>query len=324
MTGLRLFAGIDTSNYTTSICVIDETGVIVAQRRRLLDVPPGERGLMQSRALFQHVTRLPDLLADVSGEVVRQASAAIAAVGVSEAPRRVDNSYMPVFHAGVLAAVAYAAGCQARLVRTTHQAGHVAVGLWTAGLEPEPDEPFLVLHLSGGTTDALLARADLIDFGIEIVATSVDLHVGQFVDRVGVALGLPFPAGPHLEELAARWRGEAPTIPSAVMAGNPSFSGPLSAALRLIAAGYPGPAVAAAVERTIATAIEKVIRAVQIRTNVRRVLLVGGVASNRAIRARLVSRFGEEEGPRRLYFCDPLYATDNAYGVALIARSRSL
>lgn len=324
MTGLRLFAGIDTSNYTTSICVVDEEGCIVSERRRLLDVAPGERGLMQSRALFQHVTRLPEMLADVALDVARRPGAVVAAVGVSEKPRRGEGSYMPVFHAGVLAATAYAAGCQAPLVRTTHQAGHVAAGLWTAGFLPEPDEPFLVLHLSGGTTDALVARTDRIDFAVETVATSLDLHAGQFVDRVGVALGLPFPAGPHLERLAAQHAGALPVIPSAVVDGNPSFSGPLTAALRLIARGIPGAAVAAAAQRALSNTVEKVIRSVMSRTNVKRVLLVGGVAANQAIRARLCARFGENRESRRLYFCAPQYATDNAFGVALITRNRSL
>ncbi|MGZ4122221.1 MAG: O-sialoglycoprotein endopeptidase, partial [Tumebacillaceae bacterium] len=57
--------GIDTSNYTTSICLVDEQGQIVQEQRRLLTVEAGERGLQQSAALFQHVQNLPVLIESI-------------------------------------------------------------------------------------------------------------------------------------------------------------------------------------------------------------------------------------------------------------------
>jgi len=61
---------------------------------------------------------------------------------------------------------------------------------------------FLVVHLSGGTTELLEVRVHNHGFDIDMIGSSLDLHAGQFVDRIGVSLGLPFPSGPHLEELA--------------------------------------------------------------------------------------------------------------------------
>ena len=54
--------GIDTSNYKTSVAVIDADGNIVCDHRQLLKVKQGERGLRQSDALFQHVENLPELI----------------------------------------------------------------------------------------------------------------------------------------------------------------------------------------------------------------------------------------------------------------------
>ena len=59
MDGLSL--GIDTSNYTTSIAVADADGEVVYEKGFLLQVKPGERGLRQSEALYQHVKNLPML-----------------------------------------------------------------------------------------------------------------------------------------------------------------------------------------------------------------------------------------------------------------------
>ena len=59
----RYVLGIDTSNYKTSIAVIDEEYNVICDERSFLKVKKGERGLRQSDAFFQHVQKLPDLFA---------------------------------------------------------------------------------------------------------------------------------------------------------------------------------------------------------------------------------------------------------------------
>ena len=90
-----LVLGLDTSNYTTSAAVFDGTAGDYASH--LLDVRPGELGLRQSNALFQHVKRMPELLERFSEE---GKLAEIEAVGASTRPRAVEGSYMPCFLAG--------------------------------------------------------------------------------------------------------------------------------------------------------------------------------------------------------------------------------
>ena len=318
-----VFVGIDTSNYTTSVCAIDAEEHILFEDRRVLKVPAGARGLMQSEAVFQHVVGLPPLLSDLATVI---ADKRIVAVGVSDRPREMKGSYMPVFHAGVLAATALAAGSGAKLIESTHQAGHIAAGIKTADDQSCDTHPFLVLHLSGGTTDVLLADPAKPHFAVQEVVTGLDLHVGQYVDRVGVMLGLPFPAGKHMEKLASSFSGtQVPLIPSSVKDGCPSFSGPLSAAVRMFENGTPPEALAVAVERSIATTLEKMIRFALDKTGVHRVLLVGGVASNKHIRQRLIHRFGGHTRAKRLLsFSDPRFASDNALGISILAHRDGL
>jgi N6-L-threonylcarbamoyladenine synthase len=135
-------------------------------------------------------------------------------------------------------------------------------------------------------------------------------------------MGLAFPAGKELEKLARLASGDFLPIPSVVKMGNPSFSGPLSAAMRLLEQGVPREQLAASVLRVVANSLEKSIRYAMDQTGIKRILLVGGVASNQLIRERLHKRLGEGGAQlQKLYFSDPYYASDNAYGVALIARS---
>lgn len=307
-----MILGIDTSNYTTSLCLIDETGIILKEQRRLLEVEEGERGLQQSAAVFQHVRNLPSLLETIGS------LQGIQAICVSSRPRPEEGSYMPVFLAGEGLARSLAAAFEVPLYRTSHQEGHIAAGEGTAGLIP--DHEFLAVHLSGGTSDLLRVKRQASGYEIRQIGSSKDLHAGQFVDRVGVALGLPFPAGPHLEQLARTATDSDASIrlPSPIEGYNWSFSGPETAAQKLIQAGANPAGIARAVESAIAKGLEKVLRKVIEETNQKSILIVGGVAANLYIRERLKKRLEHPAVGARLYFADPRYSTDNAYGVARI------
>lgn len=220
-----MFLGIDTSNYTTSLALVNSNGDLVNQVRKILAVPMSKRGLRQSEALFQHVKNLPLLTQELFSK-----PPALKGIGVSAKPRPQEDSYMPVFLAGVSLAHSLGNTLAVPVYETTHQENHLLSGLVTANGPRE--SRFLALHVSGGTTDLLLVEEQAgYRFAIDTIGTSVDLNAGQFIDRIGVALGLPFPAGPHLEELSMTSK-ERVIIPSHHKQGQVSFSGPLSCAER--------------------------------------------------------------------------------------------
>ncbi|PWK11511.1 O-sialoglycoprotein endopeptidase [Tumebacillus permanentifrigoris] len=309
--------GIDTSNYTTSVCLVDAQGNIVREERRLLQVEEGERGLQQSAALFQHVQNLPTLI-----EKIGKLPTGLAAVCVSTRPRRRDGSYMPVFTAGTGLGRSLAATFGVPLLETSHQEGHIAAG--EGSTEVVPSEHFLAVHISGGTTDLLDVKRLADGYEIEELGTSIDLHAGQFVDRIGVALGLTFPAGPQLEQLAQQSTDESVTLPSPVNGYNLSFAGPETAALRLIQAGTHPADVARAVERCIAKGLEKTLRKAVEELGIKHLLIVGGVAANAYIRERLKHRLEHRAVKAKLYFALPRYSTDNAFGVARLGLTQLL
>lgn len=93
---MAYYFGIDTSNYTTSAAVYDTDTRAVTQVKKLLTVRPGERGLRQSDAVFQHTRQLPEL----TEQLFSQNTYHLSAVGVSAFPRRQEGSYMPCFLVG--------------------------------------------------------------------------------------------------------------------------------------------------------------------------------------------------------------------------------
>lgn len=307
-----LFLGIDTSNYTTSIAVIDEQRQVVYEARRLLTVKPGEKGLQQSAALFQHIQNLPDLFADLPIGLTNR----LLAVGASNQPRPVEDSYMPVFQAGTSIAELLAGLYQLPVYYTSHQEGHIAAGLASTYTRLEADK-FLAVHLSGGTTEILSVSQRGAGYATDIVGGTLDLHAGQLVDRIGVALDLGFPAGAELEWLAQHAGPEVPALAVNVVGGSFNLSGAEAQALALLAQGVLPSTLARAVEDALVRAVAGALANLLQTREERDILLVGGVAQNRYIQSALEEFLGRYQV--RLYFAEGKYSGDNAYGVANIA-----
>ena len=339
----RVYLGMDTSCYTTSVALLDEAGALVGEARQILSVKPGRCGLQQSEMVFQHTRNLPRLVEEAVEQVLQSgmvegaetgaASATglaglaaagyeLAAIGVSGYPRPLENSYMPAFLAGLSVARSLAAVTGAKLEVISHQENHLEAGLWSAG---GPDvERFLLLHASGGTTDVLLAeRQQDGRYRITEVGGSLDLHAGQFVDRIGVALGLQFPTGPALEALAQQ--AELPLeLPVSVRKLQVSLSGPCTAALRKLEAGAEPAALALGVEHALAETFARVLRNGAQEYRVRDVLLVGGVGSNKYIRQHVEKKLAKLRYPVRLWVPEGRYSCDNATGCAAFARRMNI
>ncbi len=301
------FLGIDTSNYTTSCAVYREGRII--QQKRLLPVPQGQIGLRQSDAVFSHVRRLGELME----ELMAEDRGPLAAVGVSARPRDAEGSYMPCFLTGLMAARTAAAALRVPLYRFSHQAGHVAAALWGAGRTDLLRRRILAFHLSGGTTECLLVN-DLPGGDISLLAATNDCNAGQIVDRVGAMLGLPFPAGPALEELALGSEKTFRVRPT-LREGKPCLSGIENQCRSRIQAGEAPADVARFCLDSILAAVTAMAENAVRETGVSTVLFAGGVTSNTILRAALEKRFAG-------IFAPPVFSTDNAAGIALLASLR--
>lgn len=301
--------GVDTSCYRTSLA-LSQDGEIVAEAGQPLDVPAGEKGLRQSDAFFQHVKRLPILME----RLMEGAAGSIGAVCASARPRPAADSYMPVFAAGASMARSVAAALRVPLFETTHQQGHVRAALVGNALPKR----FLAVHLSGGTTELLQVGEGL---SIERLGGTADISAGQLVDRIGVALGMPFPAGPALEALAARGRANS-LVPVSVSGMNCSFSGAEAALLRGIGAGLPPEDAAAEVYSLLARALARLIAGASRGTGLEDALLAGGVASSALLRELLPERLARLGADVRIHWARPKLSGDNAAGVALIGCDR--
>ena len=170
--------GIDTSNYTTSIAFFDGTDGVNCSK--LLPVKQGELGLRQSDAVFAHIKSLPEL----SGRLFSNTQIGkVTAIGVSTRPRAVDGSYMPCFMVGYSHAKMMADMLGVPLVEVSHQQGHVAASLWSAGRLDLMNQPHLAWHLSGGTTELLLVEPDGKNVTCTKIGGTTDISAGLLLHR---------------------------------------------------------------------------------------------------------------------------------------------
>ena len=303
--------GIDTSCYTTSAALVSVEGELLGSARRLLTVGEGERGLQQSQGLFQHVKNLPDMI----GQVM-QGAPQICAVCASVRPRPAEESYMPVFRAGESQARAAAALLRVPFYPVSHQEGHVRAAMVDAGIDA--GRPFLALHLSGGTTEILLA-----DQGrLTLLGGSLDLHAGQLVDRTGVRMGLGFPAGPALEKLAMQAAPQG-LLGVSIKGTSCNLAGAENKIERWLAQGELScEQIAAEVFDFLCRTIERMIENACEATGARQALLAGGVASSTLLRGMLNARAKKRRLNCRLYYAHPELSGDNAVGVALLGAER--
>lgn len=309
---MRAVLGIDTSCYTTSAALVSVSGRLIASSRRLLTVEEGERGLQQSQGLFQHVRNLPDMISDV---MAKSPDVQIAAVSASVRPRPAEDSYMPVFRAGESQARAAAALLRVPFYPVSHQEGHVRAALVDSNIER--DKPFLALHLSGGTTEILLVR----DGRIELLGGSLDLHAGQLVDRTGVRMQLPFPAGPYLEKLAIQGAEKqlcASLIGVSIKGVDCCLAGAENKVVGFMRDGMSNEQIAIEVFDFLSRTIERQIENACEMTGCRQALLAGGVASSTLLRDLLRTRARKRRLDCRLCFARPELSGDNAVGTALL------
>lgn len=298
-----MYIGFDTSNYTTSVALFD--GKNVVNKKKLLTVKQGERGLRQSEAVFQHTVNMPELISELKFDEI------IDAVGVSTRPRNIDKSYMPCFLVGVNNAVSFSKSLGVDLYKTSHQIGHILSALYSVDRLDLINERFIAFHVSGGTTEALLVEPDENEIiKATVIAQSLDLKAGQAIDRTGVLLGLTFPCGKMLDEMSLKCEKEFRHRLSFKNL-DCSLSGVENKVKNMVGNTNENE-IAKFVITYIADTIDKMTENIIDKYGNLPLVFAGGVMSNTIINERISKKYNA-------YFAKPELSCDNAVGIAIYA-----
>lgn len=219
---------------------------------------------------------------------------------------------------GVAAAKAYSYALKIPLMPVHHLEAHLYAN-FLAHSELTP--PLICLVVSGGHTSLILLKNHL---EYEILGATRDDAAGEAFDKIARVLGLPYPGGPALEDLASQGDPQAVQFPRAWLGKNSlefSFSGLKTAVLNFLKSNseeegkefFLSDVAASFQAAVVEVLVEKTILAAKM-SGVRDVCLAGGVAANSTLRELFEQKAGLEG--LRFYFPEKKLCTDNAAMVA--------
>lgn len=303
-----LILGIETSCDDTGIALYDRAaGKLVAHAvHTQAAMHEAYGGVVPELASRDHVRRLVPLARRVIGDH------RIDGIGYTEGPGLAGALLVGASFAHALA---FSLGVPA--VGIHHLEGHLLSPLLSAR---RPDFPFLALLVSGGHTQ--LMRVDAVG-RYELLGDTQDDAAGEAFDKTAQLLGLGYPGGPALSELAVRGAPGKYRLPRPMIATGLdfSFSGLKTAVLSVLKNEKTNPAdlARAFVDVIVEVLVAKCARAVEM-TGITRLVVAGGVGANRQLRAAL-----DAEGARRgfdVYYPEPELCTDNGAMIAFAAAFR--
>lgn len=304
--------GIDTSNYKTSVAVVDKEDNIIYDGRIFLEVKDGMLGIRQQEALFQHISNLPILLEEAFDKTV---DGKIISVSASSRPRPLEGSYMPCFLAGMKQCDVIGSLIKCEKHYFSHQEGHLASAVRFTKLRNS--KRIMFTHFSGGTTEILLYDNGRID----LLGGSLDISFGQLLDRTANELGFKFPGGEKIDSLAFSF---TPTkdyknlLPRIKMEGlSFNLSGIETAAKKILSSVSSEELSYMLFERILEcikeiteTSLTKEILGDE---NIDGFLFSGGVSASKFIRRGL-----KDFDKHNICFSDPALSSDNAIGIAFL------
>ncbi len=257
-----------------------------------------------SRKHMEHIDYVVERALSEAGMALED----VDAVAVTYGPGLVGALLVGVAYAKALA---YAA--KLPLVGVHHIEGHISAN-YIENKELEP--PFLCLVVSGGHTHLVRVA----DYGVyEILGKTHDDAAGEAFDKVARAIGLGYPGGPKIDQLAKEGNPHAIAFPRGQIADSPydfSFSGVKSAVLNYLnQSAMQGievnPAdVAASFQKSVVDVLVEKTMAAEKNTGMKKLALAGGVASNSALRAGMQAACKKEK--IELFCPSPVLCTDNA------------
>ena len=219
---------------------------------------------------------------------------------------------------GVSFAKAMAMSLDVPMIEVNHMKGHVLAHF---AENPKPKFPFLCLTVSGGHTQIVLVRDHL---DMEVIGTTIDDAAGEAFDKTGKLLGLDYPAGPIIDQLAKQGNHVFKFPEPKIKDLDFSFSGLKTSILYFLQKEVrKNPNfveenlndICTSVQTTIVTFLMNKLTKAAEQTGIKEIAIAGGVSANSELRSTL-SKIGEEKG-WNTYIPSFAYCTDNAAMIAV-------
>jgi len=301
---MSLILGLESSCDETAAALVTSDRRILAHKlagQEAAHAPYG--GVVPEIAARAHVEILPGLVEDVLTEA-GLALGDVDAIAATAGPGLIGGVMV-----GLVTAKGLALASGKPLVAVNHLEGHALSPMLAA---PDLAFPYLLLLVSGGHCQLLLVEGV---GAYRRLATTIDDAAGEAFDKAAKLLGLGFPGGPAVEQAAETGDSGAVPLPRPLVGSSEphfSFAGLKSAVLRARDSGLYSPAdIAASFQQAaVDCLVDRTVRALERVPQAGALVVAGGVAANKAVRAALMA-VAERRG---LPFVapPPWLCTDNA------------
>lgn len=306
-----LILGIDTSCDDTSVALVQDGTTILANVVSSQGIHLDYGGVVPELASRAHITLLLPAI-DAALQAARHRLSDVDAVAVTRGPGLIGSLLIGL---SVAKSIAYV--LHRPLIGVNHVEGHIFAGFLA---DPTLAPPFVALIVSGGHTQLVHVR----ECGAyEIIGRTRDDAAGEAFDKVAKMLRVGYPGGPIIDRLSETGDPMAIKFPRAFLGRSSSefsFSGIKTAVRTYLASRSPDevardlPHIAASFQAAVVDVlVEKTVRAAR-ALNLNRILLTGGVACNRRLRAQMTTQGAEHR--IIVTYPPPVLCTDNGAMIA--------
>src|SRR5580693_7981487 len=268
---LMVVLGIESTAHTASVGIITETAEVLAIASDMHRPVAG--GIHPREAANHHVEVFPRLITQAL-ETANLRPTEIDGVAFAQGP-----GLGPCLRAGATVARTLSLLWERPLLPVNHCVAHVEIARVLSGLV----DP-LLLYASGGNTQVIAYGSGR----YRVLGETLDIGIGNFLDKLWIALGGTFPGGPEIEKEALQGSTLHP-LPYSVHGMDVAFSGMYTAALALHAKGVPRPDLAYSVEVTAYGMLAEITERALAHRGRDAVVLGGGVACNRRLQGMVQS-----------------------------------
>jgi N6-L-threonylcarbamoyladenine synthase len=262
--------GIESTAHTFGVGVVTDKGKILSDVRDLYESAPGA-GIHPREAAEHH--------SEVAARVLSEAlsKARIPASKVSVIAVALGPGLGPCLRVGATVARSLAAYYKIPLVAVNHAIAHIEIGTLTTGAK----DPLVVLVSGGHTAIAAFSGGRWRIFG-----ETEDITIGNLYDMFAREIDLPSPAGLEIERLAGK-ASQFLSLPYVVKGNDVSYSGLLTASLARLRSGARLEDVCYSMQEVSCSMLAEAVERCLAYTAKKEILLTGGVAANKVLRAKL-------------------------------------
>ncbi len=291
-----LCLGIEGTAHTVGVGIMDEKGSVLSNLQDMYE--PLEGGIHPREAANHHADCLLHLVKKSLKEAKKDFGD-IDLVAFSQGP-----GLGPCLRTVATAARALSISMDVPIIGVNHCIAHLEIGRKTTGC----DDPVL-LYLSGGNTQVIAYS----EMRYRVFGETLDIGIGNMLDKFGRELGLTFPSGPAIEKLAKKGK-KLLALPYSVKGMDVSFSGILTAALNLSRQGESMEDLCASLQETTFAMVTEVTERAMAHLEKEEVLLGGGVACNRRL-GEMVEKMANDRGAST-FVPEPSLCVDNGAMIA--------